>query len=130
MAVESRKKRILIIDDELSFLRMLKLNLERTGRFEVYGEINGTRALEMVRSFRPDLILLDVVMPEIGGEEVAKQLKADKQLCLIPIVFLTATVTRDEVQPPPVHLGEYVFLAKPAALAEVLACIDKHLPPE
>jgi CheY-like chemotaxis protein len=120
--------RILVIDDELSFLRMLKLNLERTGRFEVYGEPGGGRALEAAKRYKPDLILLDVVMPDVDGETIAKQLKADPDLRGIPIVFLTATVTRDQVEENAKRLGDYVFLAKPAELAEVIACIERNLP--
>lgn len=61
------KRRILIVDDEPSFVRLLKLNLERTGQFTVKEEHDGTKALPVATEFRPDLILLDMVMPKIDG---------------------------------------------------------------
>jgi CheY-like chemotaxis protein len=64
-------QRILLVDDEPALTRMMKLNLERTGRFEVFTENSGPRAVEAVRSCRPDLIFLDVMMPGKSGDDVA-----------------------------------------------------------
>ena len=61
------RKRILVIDDEASFTRNLKLNLEETGEYEVREENKGTEGLTAAREFRPDLILLDVIMPDMAG---------------------------------------------------------------
>src|SRR4026207_408556 len=82
------KKRILIIDDEVSFARMVKINLEKTGMFEVRVENRAAAALPAAREFRPDLVLLDVIMPTMDGGDVAKQIKRDRTLRGTPIIFL------------------------------------------
>jgi CheY-like chemotaxis protein len=128
MPTEGRKWRILVIDDEISFLRMLQLNLERTGEYEICLEANGLKAIETARAFSPDLILLDVVMPDIDGEEVAKQIRAEPALAHVPIIFLTATISRGDADQRNRGLGPYVVLAKPIALDEILPCIKRNLP--
>src|SRR5712664_1679587 len=90
------KKRVLIIDDEPSFTRMVRLNLEKTGQFEVREENKATSALAAAREFKPDLILLDVIMPSMDGGDVASQIQNDRILKGTPIVFLTATVSNRE----------------------------------
>ena len=74
------KKRILIIDDEASFTRMVKLNLEKTGAFEVREENLALEAVATARAFKPDLILLDVIMPTMDGGDVAAQIQKDRVL--------------------------------------------------
>src|SRR5512143_1894188 len=110
------KKRILIIDDEPAFTRMVKLNLEKTGSFEVREENKATYALAAAREFKPDLILLDVIMPTLDGGDVAAQFEKDKHLKGTPIVFLTATVSRREAGPAGLNSGGSLFLAKPVSL--------------
>src|SRR2546429_396752 len=90
------KRRILIIDDESGFTRLMKLTLERTGNYIVREENDGTKALETVREFRPDLILLDIVMPKIDGGDVARKIQADPSIKNTKIVFLTAIVSKKE----------------------------------
>ena len=94
------RKRILIIDDEASFARMVKLNLEKTGAFEVRVESKPAYALPTARDFKPDLILLDVIMPTMDGGDVANQIKRDRNLKDTPIIFLTATVSQREAGAP------------------------------
>lgn len=120
------KRRILIVDDEQVFARLLKLNLERTGCYEVATEARGREALGAAQAFRPDLILLDVIMPDLNGKEVAKQLEATPALRRVPIVFVTAAVSRDELADDPQPLGRHACLAKPVRLEEVLNCIEQH----
>lgn len=117
------KKRILLIDDEPSFTRMLRLNLERTGAYEVREENRGAKGLATATEFKPDLILLDVIMPDADGGTVAAQLRADKNLKDVPIVFLTAVVTKKEEG----MIGGRPFIAKPASASDVIACIERHL---
>ena len=92
------KKRILVVDDEVGFTRLLKLNLEQTGQYEVRVENWAEDAPRAVREFRPDLIFLDVMMPRLFGGDVASKIRADPSLKDTPIVFLTATVTKARVQ--------------------------------
>jgi len=86
------KKRILLIDDEPSFTRALKLHLEKSGAYEVTEENRGEIALETARRFKPDLILLDVMMPDVDGGEVASETRSDAKLKNTPIVILTAAL--------------------------------------
>ena len=121
------KKRILLLDDEVSFTRLLKLNLEQTNRYEVRAENWPEDVLAAAREFKPDLMLLDVMMPRMFGGDIAAQFRADEELKGIPIVFLTATVRKQRVDEHAGMISGYPFLAKPATTEEVIACIEKHL---
>jgi len=124
------KKRILIVDDEPGFTRMVKLNLEKTGEFEVREENRAMAALASAREFKPDLIILDVVMPSLDGGDVANLLKKDRLLRDIPVVFLTATVSRREAGPEGLTSGGELFLAKPISVDTLVHCIREHVRPE
>ena len=117
------KKRILLIDDEFSFTRMLKLNLEETGAYEVRAENRGSEGLAAAKQFKPDLIFLDVVMPDMSGGEVAFQIEADRKLKDTPIVFLTAAAKKEDEG---MIAGRH-FIAKPVTVEEVIDCIEKNL---
>jgi len=121
------KKRILLVDDEPSFTRLIKLNLEQIGPYEVRVENDGKQAFKAAREFHPHLVLLDVIMPEIDGGEVAAQIRADPQLKDTPIVFLTAVVSRETVHAKGEMIGGNTFLAKPVTVLDVVATIEKHL---
>jgi two-component system phosphate regulon response regulator PhoB len=86
------KKKVLIIDDEVAFTNIVKLTLEGKGIYEVCVENNSRQAITSIRKFWPDIIILDVVMPELDGGEVHTQLMADPILKRIPIIFLSADV--------------------------------------
>lgn len=119
-------KKILVIDDEPAITRLVKLNLERTGNYEVRTENHGSLAITAARQFKPDLILLDVIMPDMDGDEVSSQLRDAPDLADIKIVFLTAIVTRDETQAGSL-IGGYQFLAKPVLTKELIEMIEKVL---
>ncbi len=118
-----KKKRILLIDDEPSFTRMLKLNLEETGAYEVRAENRGTEGLAAARQFKPDLILLDVVMPDMSGGEVASQIGDDRTVKDTPIVYLTAAARKEEDE----GIAGRPLLAKPVTVDEVIDCIERNL---
>jgi two-component system OmpR family response regulator len=120
------KKRILIIDDEPGFTRMVKLNLEKTGFFEVREENKATYAIPAAREFKPDLILLDVIMPTMDGGDVAAHIKADRHLRDIPVVFLTATVSQREAGDDGMKSGGALFLAKPVSVETLIKCINEN----
>ena len=122
------KKRILVIDDEVGFTRMLKLNLEQTDRFEVQVVNEPEDALDTARTFLPDLVLLDVYMPRMSGGDVAAQLRKLPSFEGKPIVFFTAAVKKSIVDDHAGVIGGDPFIAKPASLEDVLAVIDKYLP--
>jgi two-component system, OmpR family, response regulator len=125
--MNNEKKRILVVDDEPSITRMLKLNLEQTGQYQVATENVSRAALAAAERFQPDLMLLDVMMPGLDGGNLASQFQASSKLKDVPIVFLTAAVTRDEVRQRHGVVGGLPFLAKPVNLQEVLACLQRHL---
>lgn len=120
-------KKILVVDDEAGFARLLKLNLEGTGKFEVQTENKGSQALNTARSFRPDLILLDIIMPDMDGSEVANRLKNDPATRNIPILFLTALVKDKEIETTSGAIGGHLFLAKPITTDELVQSIDRML---
>jgi DNA-binding response OmpR family regulator len=121
------KKRILVVDDEPTFTRLLKLNLEAAGDYEVREEHAGNRVMTAVDEFKPDLILLDVVMPDLDGASVGTQLKEQEKLRGIPVVFVTAIVSRDEVGPQGNVIGDHLFIAKPVKVKELVECIEQQL---
>ncbi|NJN94526.1 MAG: response regulator [Anaerolineales bacterium] len=85
----NQKKHILCIEDEPEMIELMRLVLEREG-FEVTGAVGGEQGLKTMRHRRPDLILLDLMMPGIDGWEVYRQMRADKELMDIPVVIVTA----------------------------------------
>ncbi|HKQ18404.1 MAG TPA: response regulator [Candidatus Eisenbacteria bacterium] len=120
------KIRILLVDDEPSFTRMLKLNLERRG-FKVMVENNGAYAVTVARDFLPNLIFLDVIMPDVDGGEVAAKIQSDPTLKGVPIVFLTAGVSKETTRVKGDVIGGQTYLAKPVTVDEVVRCIEKKL---
>lgn len=117
------QKRILIIDDEASFTRMVRLNLEQTKRYTVREENRAPHALTTAREFKPDLILLDVIMPGADGGELANRIKADPAFKDVPVIFLTATVSKKEAADG-VFTGGYLFLPKPVGLKNLVECME------
>ena len=123
-----QKRKILVVDDEEGFTDMVKLTLEATGRFEVRIENQGAEALNAALQYKPDLILLDVIMPDLEGPDVLVELKSHKNAKDIPVVFLTATVRKDEVDAQGGgDIAGHAFLAKPSTLDELVTCINRHL---
>ena len=122
------KKKILIVDDEAGITRGVKLNLEALGDYEVRQENHARSAIRSAKEFHPDLILLDVMMPEMDGGEIASQLQDEPSLRKTPVVFLTAIVSRKETHGGEVCIGNHEFLAKPVDLDTLTEVIAKHLP--
>jgi two-component system, OmpR family, response regulator len=122
-----KKRRILVVDDDSAFTRILKLTLEETNDYEVHTENAAGTACAAARQFRPDLVFLDVMMPEMDGGDLASRFQADPQLAQVPLVFLTAAVRKKEVYDRGGTIGGLPFLAKPVDLPEVIDCINRHL---
>lgn len=121
------KKRILIIDDEENFCKLVKKNIEQTGEFEVDIATNGEEGLMFARGIKPDLILLDIVMPGMDGSEVAAQIRNDKDIQDTPIVFLTAIVKEEEASSQASFTTGYALLAKTVTIRELIACIKENV---
>ncbi len=118
---------VLIVDDEPDVCRIVKLNLENTQRFKVLTATDGRIGIGLARSNIPDLILLDIMMPEMDGSQVAEDLSEHESTKRIPIVFLTALVRKDEVDQHGGYIHNHPFLAKPVGLPELIHCIDSVL---
>ena len=118
---------ILIIDNNRDFTHAAKLALERTGRYFVCEENDASKAHQTAQNLKPDLILLDIAMPETDGGEVAARIQSDPALHRTPIVFLTALVTKAETKSG-LQIQGHPFLAKPISLLELVEGIDKNLP--
>ena len=121
------KKKILIVDDEAAFTEMVKLNLEATGMYEVHIELDSSKAIHTALLIQPDLMLLDVIMAKKEGPEVAMEMTKDDTLSKIPIVFLTATITKKEVDEEHGIVGGHPFVAKPSSLEVLLEAIEKNI---
>src|SRR5207253_10639533 len=89
------KSRVLIVDDNSRFARSAQLFLEHAGNYFACALNDPRRALETARSFKPDLVVVDLIMAQANGREVATQLEADWALHSVPIVFVTALITPD-----------------------------------
>lgn len=120
------KRRILIVDNDSNSTHLVKILLERSGPYLVLEENNSTKARETARKFKPDVILLDIAMPEIDGGEVAAQIQADRELHKTPIIFLTALVTKAEVNNG-LHIEGHSVVAKPINIPELINAIEQHL---
>ena len=120
-------KRVLVVDDERATTTLLKNRLEKTGKYDVRTENSGASGLLAVREFKPDLILLDVMMPDPDGNEVAARLRQDPDTAGIPIVFLTSIVTKEDVGESGGIIGGNRFLAKPVDPEKVIDCVDEIL---
>jgi CheY-like chemotaxis protein len=120
------KKRVLLVDDEKSFTNLLKLNLEETGNYEVRVENWAEDALNAAKEFKPDIILLDIIMPRMPGGNVAAMIKDNPEVRDTPIVFLTAAVRRHQVEENDGIICDFPCVAKPATVEMVIEAIEKH----
>src|SRR5260370_23473712 len=121
------KPRILIIDNNRDFTHSAKVALERTGCYSVWEENEPARAHQTAQHVKPDLILVDIVMPETDGGAVAARIQSDPTLHRTPIVFLTALVTKAEARSG-LHIQGHPFPAKPISIPELVAGIERDLP--
>ncbi len=106
-----KKKRIVIIDDEKDMVRLLQIELESEG-YEVNPAFDAKSGLESIRQTRPDLVLLDVMLPDISGYEVLRSLKQDPLTKAIPVMMLTAKGLEREIQKG-LDLGADEYISKP-----------------
>lgn len=122
-----KKKKILIIDDENKLCEIVKKNLELTNEFEVATATNGMDGIKLTKEIKPDLILLDVIMPNMDGGQVAFQIKNNADSKDIPIIFFTATATEEEAASNDGVIGGHPFIAKTASPEELIGRIKRAL---
>jgi len=121
------ERRILIVDDDRDNTHLLKILLEKIGSYSVFEENDATKAHQSAQNFRPDLILLDVMMPQRDGGDVAAQIEADAGIQRTPIVFLTALVTKAEANAG-LRIQGHPVVAKPVNIPELMKRIEENLP--
>lgn len=121
------KRRILIVDDDANSTHLVKILLERSGPYLVIEENDPTKADQTAHNFKPDVILLDIVMPKMDGGELATQIESDRELHDTPIIFLTALVTHGEAKSG-LHIQGRPLVAKPISIPELIEAIEKHVP--
>jgi len=120
-------RKIYIVDDEPSFTRIVKANLEKTGGYSVLTQNDPLQAIPEVIEFKPDMVFLDVMMPGMEGGELAALIREEPGMADIPIVFMTAIVTKQETGQGMGEIGGNLFLAKPVKLQEMLDTIEEVL---
>ena len=121
------KKRILVVDDEPEFTNLLKLSLESHGYYEVREENDAEHARSAAREFGPDLVVLDIMMPEMEGNEVAAALKADPVTRDVPVIFLTALVSQADAPQGTCSSGGHTFLPKDIRVDKLIRCIEDKI---
>jgi len=120
-----RRKRILVVDDEIYMLHILEFSLGMEG-MEVITASSGQEALQRVAEERPDLIVLDVLMPEMDGHEVCRQLKDQPRTRSIPIIFLSARDGRADREAG-LRLGAEAYITKPFSPQSLIDTIGEVL---
>ncbi len=117
---------VLIIDDEKDLCKLVKSNLESTGKYEVVTAYTGDEGVAQARAVFPDLIILDIKMPGKDGFEVCNVLKQDKQTTKIPLVFLTS-YEDEETARKAVNLGANGYLVKPFNHESLLYTVESFI---
>lgn len=120
------KKKILIVDNEKEIVDALKIFLERNVNYEVLGLTDSKETLSKVHSFRPDVILLDLLMPYLGGLEICEQLNDDEIGKATPIV-ITSALWKDMDKLEAFKLGIVAYLVKPIELEMLMTAIKNAL---
>ena len=119
----NKKPKILIIEDDKNICDLLKINLELEG-YEVFVSFNGKDGLKKIYQEKPDLVLLDLLLPGVDGWEICKQLRSDEQTKKIPIIIISV-LTEDEGRKP--EMGVVGYLVKPFDISILTDEIKKAL---
>jgi two-component system OmpR family response regulator len=96
-ALESGKRKLLIVDDDPDLVELLHDTFERDGRFEIKKANNGFDAGMLVKEFRPDLVVLDIMLPDINGKEVCQRIRSDATMEAVKIICISGMVEQDKV---------------------------------
>lgn len=119
------KKKILVVEDEESLLKLESILLTSKG-YEVRGVQNGQLALDAIAEEKPDLVLLDIMLPEIDGFEVCRRIKSQEETRHIPVIMLTAKKTREDMARGE-KVGADWYITKPFKSAMVIETIQRFL---
>jgi excisionase family DNA binding protein len=118
-ALESGKRKVLLVDDDLELVELMSKVLEEDGRFEVRVATTGFDAGMMVKEYRPDMIVLDVMLPDINGKEVCHRVRADSTLEDVRILCISGMIEEDKVQDLKLS-GADDFLPKPFEIDDLI----------
>lgn len=118
-ALESGKRRVLIVDDDEELVELLADVFERDGRFDIRTTNNGFDAGMLVKEFRPDVVILDVMLPDINGKEVCQRVRSDTALDEVRIICISGMVEQDKVADLKAA-GANDFMQKPFTVEKLL----------
>jgi excisionase family DNA binding protein len=125
-ALESGKRKALIVDDDAELVELIRDVLDADGRFEVRVASNGFDAGMMTKEYRPDIIVLDVMLPDINGKEVCQKIRSDSTMDDVKIICISGMVERDKVADLK-EAGANDFMQKPFEVEELVARVCQHL---
>ena len=125
-ALESGKRKVLIVDDDEELVELLVDVFERDKRFDIRTANNGFDAGMTVKEFRPDLVVLDVMLPDINGKEVCQKIRSDKTLEKVRVICISGMVEQDKIEDLKVA-GANEFLQKPFTVDSLLDCACDQL---
>jgi DNA-binding response OmpR family regulator len=117
---------VLIVDDEPNIVQLVRITLE-DNRVQVLEAADGATALDRAAAFRPDLVLLDIDLPDVSGLEVCRRLKEDADLAQMKIVMLTAAAQRDDIARG-LAAGADEYLTKPFSPVRLLSLVEQLMP--
>lgn len=119
-------KKILVVDDEVHIVQIVKFNLEKRGGYEILVGKNGEEGLELARTEKPDLILSDVMMPKMSGFKFCEEVKKDENIKHIPFIILTAKGQESDVKSGQ-SAGADDYITKPFSPKALLAKVTEIL---
>ncbi len=122
----NRKPTILIIDDEKDFCHFMRMNLESTNKYKIFVSTNARSGIKTAIRKKPDLVLLDIMMPNISGFEVLQKLKENINTTSIPVIMLTA-LSDDESVAKAMGLYSNEYIVKPVEMDSLVSKIDRVL---
>ena len=120
------KKKILIVDDDEILAKLLKTVLERSEHYEAQYVTEALKALAAIKGFGPDLVILDVEMPDARGEDILKIIESDPVFGKTPVIFLTGTVSSEQSRMG-LMIVDRPAMCKPIHMEELIACIEKNI---
>jgi DNA-binding response OmpR family regulator len=123
----NEKPRILIVDNNSRFARSARLVLDQSGKYVACSVVDPRRALETARSFKPDLVIVHLIMRREDGIEVAAQLEAEWALHGVPIVFVTALITPEEARDGR-RINGHRIVARPTRGFDLIKIVEENLP--
>ena len=120
-------KKVVIVDDDQDYAKILKIFLQRCGIEEVHVEVRGQDVLKLVAEIQPHLVILDVCMPDLSGDEIAERMTHEPKTKDVPVLFLTSIVKPNELHSDARFIGGFPFVSKGESIEQVVKTIREHL---